>query len=59
MQFLLCHFILKYIKENESACSNYSQRNINVDDILSNIKYIQEVVKHENKIVFYEKYASS
>ena len=52
LQFLLHHFILKHIKENKSTHSNYSQRNINVNDILLNMKYVQKVVKYENKVVF-------
>ena len=52
LQFLLHHFISEHIKENESAHSNYSQKNINVDDILSNAEYVQEVVKHEDRIAF-------
>ena len=52
LQSLFYHFILKHIKKNEFACSNYLQKNINVDDILSNVKYVQKIIKHENKVIF-------
>ena len=52
LQSLLRHSIPEHIKEDESARSNYPRGNINVDDILSDAEYVQEVVEHGDRVAF-------